>query len=102
MKDTLKMLSKKLNKIKSPKKQGQTSAVTPGGRFFSWNRGERTAEEGIRREGVTFLSYVAPQPGSDRVRLEPKPRQYLGQRGTPALRRLVPPTRGSSSACRGC
>lgn len=35
--------------------------------------------------GVAFLSYVVPQLGSDRVRLEPKSPQYLGQRGAHAL-----------------
>lgn len=34
--------------------------------------------------GGTFLSYAGPQLGSDRVRLEPKSPQYLGQRGAPA------------------
>ena len=57
--------------------------------------GKRGDGEGCRQEpesgggrgwgGVTFLSCVVPQLGSDRVRLEPKPPQYLGQRGAPAL-----------------
>lgn len=59
--------------------------ITAGWNNGGEGEGRHVDKTQSQEVGVTFLSCVVPQLGSDWVRLEPKPPQYLGQRCAPAL-----------------